>query len=68
MSEVRLQGLYFIIFLAVVMMMFVVAMLKSNLERISKQNIYVRIKGNSISPCLAGGPLARVLMENFHRT
>ena len=50
-----------------VLMVFVVAMLKSNLERIPKQNVYMRIKKNPILPCWAG-PLARGHMKNFHLT
>ena len=48
-SGVHLSGLSFITFLAAVMVVLVVAMLKSNLERIP----------NSIPPCRVG-PLARV--------
>ena len=44
-----------------------IAMLKSNLEKIPKQNISMRIKENSIPPC-SSGPLARVHMENFRLT
>ena len=50
-----------------VMVVFVVAMLKSNLEGIPKQKIYMRIKESSIPPCRAG-PLAFVYKENFHLT
>ena len=50
-----------------VLMVFVVAMLKSNLERIPKQNVYMRIKKNPILPCWAG-PLAKGHMKNFHLT
>ena len=49
------------------MVVFVAAMLKSNLERIPKQDIHIRIKENSIPPCRVGS-LARVHMENFHLT
>ena len=51
--------------LAVFIVTFVVAMLKSNLEKNPKPNIYMRIKENSIPPCLAS-QLARVHIENFH--
>ena len=46
------------------MVVFVVAMLKWNLERIPKQNIYMRNKENSIPPCRAG-QLACVHMEKI---
>ena len=36
-----------------------------NLERITKQNMHMRIKENSIPHCRAS-PLARVHMKNFH--
>lgn len=60
-----LGGLSFIIFLAVVMVVFVATILKSNLEIIS-QDIPL-IKEKSISRCCAG-PLAHVHMENFNLT
>ena len=47
------------------MVVFVVAMLKSNLERIPKQNMHVRIKENSIPPRRIS-PYARVYIKNFH--
>ena len=53
--------------LAVAMVVFVVAMFKSNLERILKKNIHIRIKENSIPPCRTS-PFARVYMESFHFT
>ena len=56
----------FYFFLAVIMVVFAVAMLKSNLQRIPKQNMYMSVKENVIPSCRAG-PLALVHMENFHR-
>ena len=41
----------FLLFLAVVIVVFVVSMLESNLERITKQNMHMRIKKNSIPHC-----------------
>ena len=55
------------LFLAVVMVVFVDAMIKSNSERVSKQDIYIPTKENSIPSCRTG-PLARVHLENFHLT
>ena len=49
------------------MKVFIVAILKLNLERISRPKIYMRIKENYIPPCRAD-PLARVHMGNFHHT
>ena len=54
-----------LLFLAVVMVVFFVSMLESNLERITKQIMRMRIKENSIPHCRAS-PLARVPMKNFH--
>ena len=48
-----------------VMVVFVAAVLKSNLEGIPKQKIYMRIKENSIPPCWAG-PLAFVGKFSSH--
>ena len=58
---------FLLLYMTVVLMVIVVAMLKSNLERIPKQNVYMHIKKNPIPPCWAG-PLARVHMKNFHLT
>ena len=49
------------------MVVFVVAMLKSNRERITKRNIYMRITEISIPFCQAGPP-ARIHMKNIHLT
>ena len=60
-----LRTVFYYFFLAVVMVVFFVSMLESNLERITKQNMHMRIKENSIPHCRAS-PLARVHMKNFH--
>ena len=52
------KGCLLLIFLAVVMVVFIVAMLKSNLERITE---------NSMPLCRSGQP-KRVHMKNIHLT
>ena len=49
------------------MVVFVTAMLKSNLERIAKQNINMLITENSTPLCQAGQPMC-VHMKNIHLT
>ena len=61
------KGCPLLIFLAVFMVVFVVAMLKSNRERIPKRNIYMRITEISIPLCQAGPP-ARNHMKNIYLT
>ena len=61
------KGCLLLIFLAVVMVVFIVAMLKSNLERIPNQNIYMPITENSMPLCRSGQP-KRVHMKNIHLT
>ena len=67
---IHFEGLSFIAsfsILAVVMVVFAVAMLKLHLIRTPKQNIYMRIKENSIQPCWTD-LFVRVHIENFHPT
>ena len=65
----QLHGILFILVLLILdftyLVVLVVAILKSNLERIQK--IRMRFKEKSIPPCRAGPP-AHLHMTNFHLT
>ena len=66
----QLHGILLILVLLILnfiyLVVLVIAILKSNLERIPKKRM--RFKEKSIPPCRAGPPPAHVDMTNFHLT